>query len=959
MVRKAHSAKRLVFFLLLLLFAGSTIPLAQTSGNFPDQRPATRSQIPGFSASVCTWKDNLSGALSITFDDGQNSQVANASPIMSLLDIRGTFFITIDNVGIPYGASWAQWQTVSNNGHEIASHSKTHRDLRTLTPEELRTEVVLTKSMIEGNLTGVSCQTFSYPMGLYNETVMDLVRETYISARQDRHNITAPPGPVPSSPHDMYSIVPVRFGTGNTASQLNAFVDQTLSEGGWLVEMVHAVGEGGYDPVDIGQFTSHMQYAAGSMDRLWIAPFGNVSKYIRLRDSAFLNMTHPEDHLLDIVLETPLNERVFDIPATLNISVPSDWIDIEIYRWGGRVEVVHTIDALDHRYFVTELGANERVRIVQANLNPHIELYEPEPGSGDPFTPSNGTSSDEYEFYLVYSSEMNRAPREPPMVWFDLNGNKVLGDVVGGVVETRVNMSKLDRYDDDYTDGCIYHLRQTFPPGTDMWIRFSALDELGLEAVSSTGMGSWLKGPVLDDPPTPPSNIRLADNHSTTPTFLWDPGVDPDGGDVGYSFRIIDNNTGETLLWYSVVGNNHTVRSDLFFDKIYYLSMRTYDEGGLYSEWVSFRFTLVNHPPPPIEDIRIEFTSRLNATFTVEAPPDPDGDRTTYVVTLKEMAEEGEITVFTRVLSNVSSSTYQVLKDHTNYTLYASHGDIWTSSGPFEKKFYVNFPPLSTELLEVKDANGEEDSLLITWRPIMEDDLDHYILLRYIAPPTPSYFDAWDERYEVRNRTFFFDTNVTDGRTYWYSVIGVDSEGEFDKGSVNYSVRGTPIDDVAPAPLDWIKVTFQDEDENNSARMLIEWNESRDRRFFGYRIYRAIEPPDDISGLTPLFYHNGTANLSSRWDFDIKVNDTFHYTVTAVDKAGNEMTTGLTWVSATYPYTPPPAPPETPDEKGDEGRNYLVTGIIIGAILLLIGGISYLAMVLLQKKNYYDYYDEE
>ncbi|MGA1792926.1 MAG: polysaccharide deacetylase family protein [Thermoplasmatota archaeon] len=959
MVRKDAIAKQLALFSLFLFVAVSTMPLLSAREVSGDEDRATRTSIPGFSASICTWKDNLSGALSFTFDDGVNSQAVNASPIMSLLDIRGTFFITTDNVGIPYGATWAQWQTVASNGHEIASHSKTHSDLRTLTPQELWTEVVLTKSMIEDNLTGVSCQTFSYPMGLYNEMVMDLVRETYISARQDRHNITAPPGPVPSSPDDLYSIVPVRFGTGNTASQLNALVDRTIADGGWLVEMIHAVGEGGYDPVDLGQFTSHMQYAAGTMDQLWVAPFSNVSKYVRVRDSAVLNMTHPEDHLLDIVLETPLSEHVFDISMTMNITVPSDWIDLEIYRWGGRVDVVHTLDAVDHRYFITELGANERIRIVQANLNPHIELYEPEQGSGDPFTPSLGTSSDEYEFYLVYSSEMNRAPLEPPMVWFDLNGNKVLGDVVGGVVEARVNMSKLDRYDEDYTDGCIYHLRQTFPPGTNMWIRFSALDELGLEAVSSSGMGSWLKGPILDDPPTPPSNIRMEDNHSTTPTFFWDPGVDPDGGDVGYNFAISDNITGESILWYSVGGSNHTTYSVLNFDTIYDLSMRTRDEGGLYSEWVVFQFRLVNHRPPLIEDVRIEFTSRLNATFTVEAPPDPDGDRTTYVMTLKERTDSGDVEVFHRVLSEKKPYTYHILKDHTNYTLTAYQLDTWTSSGFFTKDFYVNFPPLPTELLEVKDAKGEEDSLLITWYPIMEEDLDHYVLLRYIAPPTLSYFDAWDERYEIRNRTFFFDTNVTDGMTYWYSVIGVDKEGEFDKGVVNYSVPGTPIDDVSPAPLEWIKVTFQDQDENNSARMLIEWNESRDGRFFGYRIYRAAEPLDDISGLTPLVYHNGTANLTSRWDFDIAVNDTFYYTVTAVDKAGNEVTSGLTWVSATYPYTPPPAPPEITDDRGDEGRNYLITGIIIGAILLLIAGISYLAMVLLQRKNYYNYYEEE
>jgi peptidoglycan/xylan/chitin deacetylase (PgdA/CDA1 family) len=99
---------------------------------------------------------------------------------MSLLDLNGTFFVTIDNVGISYGATWTEWQTVANNGHEIASHTISHPDLRTLDPDQLYEEVVMSKTYIEDNLTDVKCQTFSYPMGLYNETIMDLVQQHYI-----------------------------------------------------------------------------------------------------------------------------------------------------------------------------------------------------------------------------------------------------------------------------------------------------------------------------------------------------------------------------------------------------------------------------------------------------------------------------------------------------------------------------------------------------------------------------------------------------------------------------------------------------------------------------------------------------------------------------------------------------------------------------------------------------------
>jgi hypothetical protein len=143
--------------------------------------------------------------------------------------------------------------------------------------------------------------------------------------------------------------------------------------------------------------------------------------------------------------------------------------------------------------------------------------------------------------------------------------------------------------------------------------------------------------------------------------------------------------------------------------------------------------------------------------------------------------------------------------------------------------------------------------------------------------------------------------------------------------------------------------------------MLIEWQPSGDRRFFGYRIYRSTGSIEDISGLDPFLYQNGSHALNSTYDHDIEENVTYYYTVTAVDTGGNELRTGLSWVSGTYPYTPPPRPPPEDDDDDDDwdSRRKAYIGVSIALILLLLAGIAILGFMVLQNKpNDYDEFEE-
>jgi peptidoglycan/xylan/chitin deacetylase (PgdA/CDA1 family) len=61
-------------------------------------------------------------------------------------------------------------------GHEIGSHSMTHRNLRHLSLSEAREEIFASKKALEDQF-GLEIQHFSYPFGSWNASVRDLVHD--------------------------------------------------------------------------------------------------------------------------------------------------------------------------------------------------------------------------------------------------------------------------------------------------------------------------------------------------------------------------------------------------------------------------------------------------------------------------------------------------------------------------------------------------------------------------------------------------------------------------------------------------------------------------------------------------------------------------------------------------------------------------------------------------------------
>jgi len=119
-----------------------------------------------------------SRTVAITFDDGYKDSYTYAFPILRKYNIPATMFIIIDEVGRPNGdrVSWDQIREMRSSGLiTFASHAMGPEPLINIkSEEELRLQIFGSKKALENKL-GIGCSLFSYPEGMFNAKIKQMV----------------------------------------------------------------------------------------------------------------------------------------------------------------------------------------------------------------------------------------------------------------------------------------------------------------------------------------------------------------------------------------------------------------------------------------------------------------------------------------------------------------------------------------------------------------------------------------------------------------------------------------------------------------------------------------------------------------------------------------------------------------------------------------------------------------
>ncbi|KAA6350132.1 Gellan lyase [termite gut metagenome] len=151
---------------------------------------------------IAKYKDNKSGAVSYTFDDGLRNQYLIAAPIMERQQVTGTFFIIAGEVaankgeaemkkaGAWGGVTWDEIRSLAAKGFEIGNHTLAHKGLVNNVKDNAEAEKEIEESAdIIKKEIGIFPVSFCYPYNSRNENIEKLVHKRHAVARNFQRGI--------------------------------------------------------------------------------------------------------------------------------------------------------------------------------------------------------------------------------------------------------------------------------------------------------------------------------------------------------------------------------------------------------------------------------------------------------------------------------------------------------------------------------------------------------------------------------------------------------------------------------------------------------------------------------------------------------------------------------------------------------------------------------------------------
>lgn len=259
-----------------LLLGACVAPPPVTS---PPPSPAGAAQpLPGAAlttgaAQGCNWPNGAAAAVSLTYDDGLDSQVKYAAPVLDRLGLKATFFLSGNNL--------AQFAPLAKSGHELGSHTLTHPcnpALAALSLPDMASELDAGNAAVQA--LGVSTElTFAYPCGQMSVTggasYVPLVKERFRAARGVA-GVVAEPANV-----DLFNVPALFPPSSSDGSDAIAFIQRAEHSHGWAVIGVHGVSEAGeYLQLPQAAHDKVLDYLSEHASTIWTAPFGTVAAAI-------------------------------------------------------------------------------------------------------------------------------------------------------------------------------------------------------------------------------------------------------------------------------------------------------------------------------------------------------------------------------------------------------------------------------------------------------------------------------------------------------------------------------------------------------------------------------------------------------------------------------------------------------------------------------------------------------
>lgn len=167
---------------------------------------------------------NYTKPVALTFDDCFVYFYNNAYPLLKKYNQKASIYIICDYVNGPNYLTTEQIKEMVDSGLvSVQTHTLTHRELTSLSLEEMEKELVDSKKYLEETYN-IKVDTLCYPIGKYNDTIVNKAKEIY------KYGLAMTGGVYNSKKHELYRIPRIYANRSMTINQFANYLKQSNVE---------------------------------------------------------------------------------------------------------------------------------------------------------------------------------------------------------------------------------------------------------------------------------------------------------------------------------------------------------------------------------------------------------------------------------------------------------------------------------------------------------------------------------------------------------------------------------------------------------------------------------------------------------------------------------------------------------------------------------------------------------
>lgn len=202
--------------------------------------------------------------VSLTFDDGNDTDMLAAAPALAGAGVRASFYPISGYLGQPGYVTGSDLRSLVSGGHEVGSHTVTHPDLVELGSARRLSELVGSKVTLEGILGPGTVSGIASPYGSYDSSVLGAMTTVGY-----RYNRTLDEGINEPDDWDPMRLRSYLMLNSTTPQELQELLQRAAADHTWLVLVWHDVDEtGDFYATPAAQLTAQLAQITASGARV-------------------------------------------------------------------------------------------------------------------------------------------------------------------------------------------------------------------------------------------------------------------------------------------------------------------------------------------------------------------------------------------------------------------------------------------------------------------------------------------------------------------------------------------------------------------------------------------------------------------------------------------------------------------------------------------------------------------